>query len=679
MKPAMTHKRHSRHDLIQRQCGGTNQQSRFAVVVSLVVHVLLLLVLYQQRLAYLADATRPHELIADTSPPKESPDAEFRFELDADSPERTAIQESLATDQPAPAPGGLGRRRGAPAPSTPKRTELSRRDVVGAFLPDSAATIVAPPVDATESAERAASASEPELPVTRLAQLGPRQRVAEPQTANAQNSSPGRGRRQVAAAMLPEMSSEAERSMAETAFATSPSDAPAASLDRSPDPATFHLPRTTANNLARTLSGSGIDRPRRSRSPIPAAPIVATLPVTVRRPSPAYAHRGRGQLSLADAGRGRPSAETDAAIELGLEYLARIQLEDGHWEFQYLGEDADAQETERIIIRADAAATGLVLVAFLGAGHDHFGGRYAHNVQAGLDYLKRIQSSSGELFPERELSASQVARFYGHGIATLALCEAYGMTGDSELRQPAQAAIDFLTATQHPQLGGWRYVAGMNTDLSVSGWQLVALKSGELAGLSVRGDSYARLRTLVEQCREPDGERARFCYNPWASPTDPLTRHGRQPSTVMTSVGLLIELQLAADPSNERLRMGADHLLANLPQFGDVATPAPTGTLGNPQRDTYYWYYATQVMFRLGGEHWQQWNDRLQPLLVTSQTTDGPLAGSWDPHRPVPDKWASYGGRLFVTAMNLLSLEIYDRHLPLDPATPPRIADRPKE
>ena len=75
-------------------------------------------------------------------------------------------------------------------------------------------------------------------------------------------------------------------------------------------------------------------------------------------------------------------------------------------------------------------------------------------------------------------------------------------------------------------------------------------------------------------------------------------------------------------------------------------------------------------------EYWRAWSNRLHPLLVASQTTSGPLAGSWDPQRPVPDKWADYGGGLFVTATNLLSLEIYHRRLAPD-ANPTRIATRP--
>jgi hypothetical protein len=70
-------------------------------------------------------------------------------------------------------------------------------------------------------------------------------------------------------------------------------------------------------------------------------------------------------------------------------------------------------------------------------------------------------------------------------------------------------------------------------------------------------------------------------------------------------------------------------------------------------------------MFHMGGEHWQTWNSRLHPLLVQSQLPSGPLAGSWDPKGAVPDRWGPHGGRLYVTTLNLLSLEVFYRHLPL--------------
>ena len=97
--------------------------------------------------------------------------------------------------------------------------------------------------------------------------------------------------------------------------------------------------------------------------------------------------------------------------------------------------------------------------------------------------------------------------------------------------------------------------------------------------------------------------------------------------------------------------------------------PAGIGSSGNPRRDTYYWYYGTQVMFHMRGEYWTAWNERLHALIVNAQTTKGPLAGSWNPFWQATDRWASVGGRLYVSTMNLLSLEVYYRHLPLHEAT----------
>jgi hypothetical protein len=107
---------------------------------------------------------------------------------------------------------------------------------------------------------------------------------------------------------------------------------------------------------------------------------------------------------------------------------------------------------------------------------------------------------------------------------------------------------------------------------------------------------------------------------------------------------------------HESLVRGAEYLGQNPPEIG---------SLREPKRDTYYWYYATQVMFHMGGEHWENWNRRLHPLLIESQIKRGDLAGSWSPRSPVPDRWSPHAGRLYVTTLNLLSLEVFYRHLPL--------------
>ena len=103
-----------------------------------------------------------------------------------------------------------------------------------------------------------------------------------------------------------------------------------------------------------------------------------------------------------------------------------------------------------------------------------------------------------------------------------------------------------------------------------------------------------------------------------------------------------------------RLADGADYLMENLPSDESINV-----------RDTYYWYYGTQVMRHIGGRHWDAWYNRLHPMLVRTQVKDGQLAGSWDPLNPVPDRWGAQAGRLYVTTMNLLSLEVDYRLLPL--------------
>jgi hypothetical protein len=104
------------------------------------------------------------------------------------------------------------------------------------------------------------------------------------------------------------------------------------------------------------------------------------------------------------------------------------------------------------------------------------------------------------------------------------------------------------------------------------------------------------------------------------------------------------------------MQSAADYLLEYPPQMG---------TAQLPQRDAYYWYYATQVMFHMGGRHWEQWNEYLNPLLLESQINHGPNSGSWDPIEPVADRWSPHAGRLYVTTMNLLNLEVNYRHLPI--------------
>ena len=338
--------------------------------------------------------------------------------------------------------------------------------------------------------------------------------------------------------------------------------------------------------------------------------------------------------------------ETEEAIEIGLSYLASTQNDDGSWSLQGHG--------EKVLLRSNTAATGLCLLAFQGAGYTHRQHQYAGTISRGLEFLINKQQTNGDLYvPEDAVSNRNVA-FYSHGIAALAMCEAYGMTQDPELKDPAQRCLDFIINTQHDQRGGWRYTAQVSSDTSVTGWMMMALKSGQLSGLEVPEKTYQGIQRwlgLSQVPQQPD----RYRYNPFA-PDTPTQRHGRMATPTMTSVGMLMRMYSGWRRDNKAMKSAAEYLLQYPPQVG---------TAQSPQKDTYYWYYATQVMFHMGGEYWDRWNQALNPILIESQVKEGVNAGSWEPGGAIPDRWSAHAGRLYVTTMNLLNLEVYYRHLPI--------------
>ncbi|MEM6474466.1 MAG: hypothetical protein AAF802_33345, partial [Planctomycetota bacterium] len=122
------------------------------------------------------------------------------------------------------------------------------------------------------------------------------------------------------------------------------------------------------------------------------------------------------------------------------------------------------------------------------------------------------------------------------------------------------------------------------------------------------------------------------------------------------AVGMLMRMYNGWRRDQPEMQSAAEYLLRSPPQLGDRRRPL---------RDGYYWYYATQFMFHMGDDYWERWNRYLNPLLLETQIKTGPESGSWDPELPVRDRWSAHAGRIYVTTMNLLNLEVYYRHLPI--------------
>lgn len=430
--------------------------------------------------------------------------------------------------------------------------------------------------------------------------------------------------------------------------------------------AVVHAPAVTAVEPMATRPGAAptIDVPTRAKSananerveigPSELATLVrpsrpVELPQVAAAVVPREAFSGRA-ARLRSGNRpgvnGNPP-EGEETIERGLVFLARHQRADGSWSLQGFPEGAS--------LVSDTAATALALMAFQGAGYNHRELAYKDVVGSGLRYLMRHQKENGDLFTPLEDSSNRSVWLYSHAMAAIALCEAHGMTQDPALRGPAQKSLDFIVAGQQAERGGWRYAPGVGADTSVSGWMTMALKSGELAGLTVSPTVFAKIDDWLNAAQQSPSAAYLYCYNPYA-PDSPEQRHGRAASKTMTAVGLLMRLYTGWRRDNPNFARGAAFLVASLPA---------NGTARQSERDTYYWYYATQVMAQVGGQPWEAWTGRLQPLLVQSQVRRGSLAGSWDPLLPVADRWGPQAGRIYVTAMNLLSLEVEYRKLPL--------------
>jgi hypothetical protein len=357
--------------------------------------------------------------------------------------------------------------------------------------------------------------------------------------------------------------------------------------------------------------------------------------------SPMYQRSAEERLEKLETNGG--TAESELAVAAALEWLAKHQLPNGQWSFDHrprcdgtctdVSQVVHAEIDPRMLANA---ATGLSLLPFLGAGFTHRDGKYQEVVRKGIDYLLESQ--------RRDTRSSKVGSWmeptgfmYSHGIASMAICEAYAMTEDPKLKPAAQAGLNFIAMAQHSG-GGWRYQPGQPGDMSMLGWHLMALKSGQLAELGVDRKCFSGAERFIESLRINSG--GAYGYE------SPMSNGHDRCTTAIAALGLYY---LARD--NQSIELQAAVKLIS--------------QAGPDLEDLYGLYYSTQVMMHLGGDDWPRWNEKVREHLISSQATDGHSRGSWyitgsDPHRA-----SNIGGRLYCTSMSAMILEVYYRHLPL--------------
>jgi hypothetical protein len=338
------------------------------------------------------------------------------------------------------------------------------------------------------------------------------------------------------------------------------------------------------------------------------------------------------------------------AVGAALRWLAAHQDDDGKWDADGFTRHCPAGRVcggasprgrEGIY---DVGISGLALLCFLGHGNTHQAGEHREVVGRALAWLLSRQDRRSGAFEE-----DRPVAMYNQAIATLALAEVYAMSDDAKLRPPLVRAVNCICQAQQKS-GGWDYTA-MKTDrndTSVTGWQVMALKSAKSAGVHI---PWRTTHGILRHFERVTDEQGYVGYT-----------NGRvsRANIALAAVGMLSNRYLGRKGDDPLLVRQQRILLANLPRW-----PLLRSRRGR-DHSMYYWYYGTLAMYQQGGRAWDTWNEAIRDMLVTEQCHEGHAAGSWDPD----GFWArQYAGRVYSTALMTLTLEIYYRYLPMYEST----------
>jgi len=309
----------------------------------------------------------------------------------------------------------------------------------------------------------------------------------------------------------------------------------------------------------------------------------------------------------------------DRATDKALEYLARMQSPDGSWPATGLNKNT--------------AVASLAVMAFMAKGHTPGEGRYGDVINKGIDF---VMSTSD---PNTGYIAERGGMMYSHGTATLMLAEAVGMTSgarEKKIRETLERAVKLILVSQQiprqnrAEQGGWRYSPNSrDSDMSVTGWQLLGLRAAKNAGADV---PLAAIDEAVAYVKRSASKGGGFGYQPGGGPN-----HAR------SGIGIL-SLEVCGQHLTPEAIEAGEWLMRNPPAWPDAFF-------------YYAVYYCSQGMFQLGGKYWDYYQPRLESLLLGLQQDDG----SW-PNRGGSEEQA---GPAYSTAMAVLALSVKYHYLPI--------------
>ena len=331
---------------------------------------------------------------------------------------------------------------------------------------------------------------------------------------------------------------------------------------------------------------------------------------------------------------GTPQCEE--AVVKSLRWLKKQQNGNGSW--------GDGQ--------FKASMTGITLLAYLAHCETPLSEEFGENVLKGISFLVDLGMKNPVISEQPGLK--EVC--YDHAVATYALCEAYtfckqmDIPSISNLERVVVKAVDRILDAQCPN-GGWAYSynnrINPNIDLSVTGWNVQALKAAEHGGIKpTKGEIRTALRKAAMYCRKnvmPDGK---FSYK----------ENGENPRSSLVGVGVL-SLQMTGNGSDSAARKGLDWIKNNVKT---LEWGKGSGT-ENVKSNLYMHYYCVQAAMNRSGDVWASYNKAFRDAVLGGQKPDGSFSNN---DTGYAECLSGKSKNIYRQCLATLMLETYYRFLP---------------
>ena len=417
------------------------------------------------------------------------------------------------------------------------------------------------------------------------------------------------------------------------------------------------VPALQVEEIVPVAAASSLSAPYVEPRPAPPLP-QPTLRVFGYRKEPI-----RSRLRSQNGGNKREGFQkgTVTAVADGLRMLSIMQRADGSWGVEIVPDKWEQWQTKDFQW-LKVSVSSLALLAFLGEGDtwltdEKTGARslYADRIQRGIAWLMKQQDAeSGRFGPSADNTDRSMYNhlLYNHGLATLAMCEAAGLSGDGVVRESAQKAVNLILKTQTRD-GGWNFAGDPNGDAEVplSAWNVQALYAAREAGLQVSEDAFKRALEFYRKTTLIEKGEPRVS---WSIKNDDKVNR-----LSLLSVSLMTRQLLGDDPRSGDLGLLAikiqDTSVNVVKEWGVGWQPkgARSDDDARAKYDPFHIYFATYGMFFRGGKDWAVWSEAMRKAVTEFQDSDG----CWRCN----DVFTRQAGFAYSTALGVLTLQAYYR------------------